>query len=96
MDRKWKNEDIIKALQIPGRYGVKFSVNNITGFPYETRELAIDTINLNRLIPAANHNIYSFMPFHGTPLRGVCEQLNLINKNTITKCATGKTILNMK
>tara|TARA_B100000686_G_C16733675_1_gene942331 strand:+ start:127 stop:972 length:846 start_codon:yes stop_codon:yes gene_type:complete len=96
LDRKWKNEDIIDALQIPGRYGIQFSVNNIVGFPYETRELAFDTIELNRKIPANNHNMYSFMPFHGTPLRRVCEELGLVDKDTITRSATDKTILDMK
>ena len=95
LDRKWKNSDIIEVLQIPGRYGVQFSVNNIVGVPHETRKVAFDTIELNRKIPADNHNIYSFMPFHGTPLRRVCEDLGLIDKSTITKCATDKTILNM-
>ena len=35
------------------------------------------------------------MPFHGTPLRKMCEELGLITHNTITKCLTNKTQLNM-
>ena len=35
------------------------------------------------------------MPFHGTPLRKMCEDLGLIKPETITKCVTDKTILNM-
>jgi radical SAM superfamily enzyme YgiQ (UPF0313 family) len=48
--RSWKNEAIIKALKIPHRYGVQFTCNNIVGFPTETRELAMETIELNRHI----------------------------------------------
>ena len=57
------------------KLGVQFSVNNITGFPTETRKLAFDTIEINRHINADNQNIYSFVPFHGTPLRKTCEDL---------------------
>ena len=84
----WKNSDIIERLKIPHRYGVAFSVNNITGFPTETKKLAFDTIELNRHIEADNANIYTFVPFHGTPLRKMCEDLNLIKPETITKCLT--------
>ena len=35
------------------------------------------------------------MPFHGTPLRKLCESLNLITEDKITKCISGETILNM-
>ena len=69
LDRRWKNKDIIEKLKIPKKYGISFSVNNITGFPTETKKLAFDTIELNRHIDADNANIYAFVPFHGTPLR---------------------------
>ena len=62
--REWKNRAIIEALKIPSRYDVPFSVNNITGFPRETRELAMDTIELNRFIDAHNQNLYAFVPVH--------------------------------
>ena len=93
LDRRWKNEDIIEALKIPHQYDVQFSLNNITGFPTETRELAMDTVELNRQIDADNTNLYSFVPFHGTPLRLMCEQMNLIDRDTITKCLTDKPVI---
>ncbi|MDV7340815.1 radical SAM protein [Terasakiella sp. A23] len=96
LDRQWKNEDIIKALRIPHQYGVQFSVNNITGFPKETREIAMDTVELNREIMADNANIYSFVPFHGTPLRKICEDLGLIKHETITKCLTDAPVFEME
>ena len=88
LDRRWKNKDIIERLKLPHKYGVAFSVNNITGFPTETKKLAFDTIELNRQIEADNANIYTFVPFHGTPLRRMCEDLGLIKPETITKCLT--------
>ena len=61
LDRRWKNKDIIGKLKIPKKYGIQFSVNNITGFPTETKKLAFDTIELNRQIDADNHNIYEVL-----------------------------------
>ena len=37
LDRRWTNKDIIEKLKIPKKYGISFSVNNITGFPTETK-----------------------------------------------------------
>jgi anaerobic magnesium-protoporphyrin IX monomethyl ester cyclase len=96
LDRRWKNKDIIEKLKIPHKYGVTFSTNNITGFPTETKKLAFDTIELNREINADNSNIYAFVPFHGTPLRKMCEEMGLIKPDVITKCLTAETQLYMK
>jgi len=88
LDRRWKNKDIIEACKVPKRLGIQFSVNSITGFPNETRDLAFDTIELNKHIDADNANIYTFAPFHGTPLRKVTEKLGLLSPDAITKCLT--------
>jgi len=93
LDRSFKNKDIIEKLRIPIQYGVQFSVNNITGFPYETRELAFDTIELNRHIESNNQNLYAFVPFHGTPLRKLTEELGYLKHTDITRCLTDKPML---
>ena len=93
LNRDWKNGPIIEALKIPVKYDIAFSVNNITGFPTETRNLAMHTVELNRHIKSHNQNLYSFVPFHGTPLRKKCEELGLVNPETITKALTDKPML---
>ncbi len=95
LKRVWKNKDIIEALKIPHRHGVQFSLNNITGFPTETRQLAMDTVELNRHIDSDNQNMYSYVPFHGTPLRRLCEETGLVAPETITKALTDKPMLVM-
>lgn len=95
LHRPVKNAEIIENLKIPRKYDVQFSINNITGFPHETRELAMDTVELNRHIDSDNQNMYSFVPFHGTPMRKVCEDLGLIHPDTITKCLTDESMLDM-
>jgi len=93
LDRSFRNKDIIEKLRIPIHHGVQFSVNNITGFPYETRELAFDTIELNRHIESNNQNLYAFVPFHGTPLRKLTEELGYLKHTDITRCLTDKPML---
>ena len=65
------------------------------GFPYETRDLTFDTIELNRRINADSYNGYSFSPFHGTPLRDIAIKEGYIKSDLIARSATRPTLLNM-
>ncbi len=85
LDRRWSNKNIIEKLKLPNKYEISYTLNNITGFPTETKKLAFDTIELNRQIEADNSNISTFVPFHGTPLRKMCEELGLIKPETLVK-----------
>ena len=81
--RPYSNDILTKNLTIINDIGIPFSVNNIMGFPHETYELAFDTIEVNRSIPASDRNAYAFTPFTGTPLREVCNQLGYLKENEI-------------
>ena len=85
LKRNVSNELMIKNFKIVNESGIPYSVNNIMGFPYETYDLALDTIELNRQIEAADRNAYSFTPFHGIPLRAVCEQLGFLKDADIVQ-----------
>jgi anaerobic magnesium-protoporphyrin IX monomethyl ester cyclase len=93
--RKMTNESIVRNLKILNEEGIPFSVNNIMGFPYETRELTFDTIELNRQIQADSINGYSFSPFHGTPLREIAEKEGYMPKDLIARSVTRPTMLDM-
>lgn len=99
INRKVKNEVIIRALDIISNYALPagVSINNIVGFPTETPELAMDTIELNRKIAdkVDTMNCYAFTPFHGTPLRDLSVKLGYIQEDTFTGCLTGEPVLNM-
>lgn len=85
LDRRMSNDVIINGLNLVREVGIPFSVNNIMGFPYETYDLAFDTIKINRQFKADDRNAYSFTPFAGTPLRRVCEDLGYIESDVIVK-----------
>jgi len=95
LDRRVSNEIIIRGLRILNEHGIKYSVNNIIGFPEETRELAFDTIRLNRQIEADTRNMYTFTPFHGTALRDVAVKQGLIDPELIVTSLTQPTLLTM-
>ena len=84
--RGQKNEHIIETFEIIANAGIPFSVNNIIGFPDETRELIFETIELNRQIPAYDALTVSvFVPYHGTVLREDAVAAGYIAKNSIVR-----------
>lgn len=85
LDRPVSNKLMLKNFKIVENSNIPFSVNNIIGFPHETRELAFDTIEFNRNINADDRNAYAFTPFHGTPLREEVERLGYLDYHDISK-----------
>ena len=71
LKKKFTNEQALEASIIMSRHGIPITVNNMIGFPGETRELAFDTIYLNRKLVADSINCFAFKPYHGTSLREV-------------------------
>ena len=82
--RPLKNETLIKKFEIIAEAGIPFSINNIIGFPTETRDLIFETIELNRQISAYDAMTVScFVPYHGTVLRELSVEQGLIDKESI-------------
>lgn len=104
LKRSMKNALIINGLSLLHREGISTTVNNIMGFPDETRELIFDTIELNRHIQSATINAYLFNPYKGTELYKVCMEKGYLPKEGDEQVVDGalsqdfpyfKTILNM-
>ena len=95
LNRKVSNDVYIKAINLLRNSKIMVSVNNIIGFPDETRELAFDTINLNRKLDVYAHNAYYFTPYHGTYLRDLCVNKGYIKEETQTINITRGSILYM-
>jgi len=81
--RPYSNKLAIELMKIPTELDITFSVNNIIGFPGETRELAFDTIELNRHFKSDDTSCSVLIPFHGTEIRKMAEEQNLIKKDQI-------------
>ena len=66
LKRPVSNRKIVEAAIALVNSTIQFSVNNIIGFPDETREMIFDTIRLNREFIADSHGCYLFQPYRGT------------------------------
>lgn len=95
LKRNVTNEEIIRAFKVAEHHAIPVTVNNITGFPDETRALAQSTIELNASIKTDTTNCYAFTPFHGTPLRKLAIERGYLKEDTITQCLTGEPVLEM-
>ena len=85
LGRRMSNQLIVDKFAVVNEVGIPFSVNNILGFPHETRALAFDTVRLNREFECSDRNAYAFTPFHGTPLREECERLGFLEDGDIVR-----------
>jgi len=82
LNRHMSNEIIIKAIDIIKQNSkIRVSVNNIVGFPFETRENIFKTIELNRDVKADTHMVNIFNPFKGTKLREMAIEAGFISKD---------------
>ena len=81
LNKKFNNDQIINASKILADVGIPLTVNNIIGFPDETRELLFDTIELSRKLTFDTVNAVPFAPFHGTPLHKLCVEKGYISED---------------
>ena len=96
LKRKVTNSEIIRRFEIINESNIPFSVNLIIGFPGETRDLVMDTVELTRNISGFDTlTISIFTPYHGTVLRTVAVNNNWLSDDTITTHTTSDSILNM-
>ncbi len=94
--REYTNSSAIEKIKIVEKLGITFSVNNIIGFPDETRELAFDTIEINRHFNSDSISCSIFVPFHGTELHELAVKRGYVNPKTVCAVSnSGESILNM-
>ena len=94
--REYSNEDAVKKIKIVEKLGITFSVNNMIGFPDETRELAFDTIELNRQFNSDNTSCSILVPFHGTEIHDLCVKKGYLDPNVICAVSTsGESLIDM-
>jgi len=81
LKKGFDNNKMIEASKIIADAGIPLTVNNIIGFPGETRELIFDTIELNRKLIFDTVNAVAFAPFHGTFLHKFCVEQGYISED---------------
>ena len=87
LKRNYSNDYFLEKFKILSEHNISVSVNNIIGFPNETREQIFDTINLNREIKAESFGAYIFQPYQGTSLRDYCVRKGYISDDHLAQDA---------
>jgi radical SAM superfamily enzyme YgiQ (UPF0313 family) len=82
LNRNYTNEQLLNALHLVEKYRIEYTVNNIMGFPEETRELVFDTIRINRQITPTTMNVYLFTPYKGTYLYEYCVDKGYMDRDS--------------
>ena len=95
LNKDFTNKQVIKAFKILDKHQLKVSVNNVIGFPDETRKLVFDTIKLNRKIKFDSINGFVFQPYRGTKLREYCKEKGYLKDENISDNLIGHSILEM-
>jgi anaerobic magnesium-protoporphyrin IX monomethyl ester cyclase len=79
LKKKFSNRVIIEATKIIAEGKIPLTVNNIIGFPDESRELIFDTIELNRKLISDSVNAYIYIPYHGSFLHEYCLEKGYVS-----------------
>jgi len=95
LKRYGSNDGIIKGARLVEKYGIHYSVNNIIGFPDETRDLIFDTIELNRQLNPRTINCFLFVPYKGTTLYKYCLEKGYLGKGAKVRNLTDSVRLKM-
>jgi anaerobic magnesium-protoporphyrin IX monomethyl ester cyclase len=91
-----RNDFILEKAYAVAEAGIPYTLNNIIGVPYDTRELLFDTISLNRQIGTFDSlSVNIFIPYHGTPLREWAIKEDWLNPNRQTTSVISEAIWEM-
>ena len=85
LKRPVSNERTIKAMKMVADSSIQLSVNNILGFPGETREMIFETIHLNRQVNAKTYSCFIFQPYRGTDLYDYTVKKGYYDSNMLAK-----------
>jgi radical SAM superfamily enzyme YgiQ (UPF0313 family) len=94
--RNITNERILKQAEIVTKAGIPYTLNNIIGFPYETRPLFFETVALNKEIWTFDSlSVNIFVPYHGTVLRQMALKEGWLDPERQTTSVIAESILEM-
>jgi radical SAM superfamily enzyme YgiQ (UPF0313 family) len=83
LKRYYTNIKFIKKMDTVKDAGMGASINNVIGFPFETRDLIFETIKMNKILWEKNNkleiNVFLFTPYRGCELYSICREQGLLN-----------------
>jgi len=86
--RIYDNEKAINAFQIARDAGLSTTCNFIIGYPYETMEHCMKSVELAAQLGCDDTNAFIYTPYHGTPMRDMCVEAGFVNDDLIVEMRT--------
>jgi radical SAM superfamily enzyme YgiQ (UPF0313 family) len=94
--RNITNEMMLEKSKIVQEVGIPFTVNNLVGMPYETRDLLHESIDFIREMNCWDSlSINIFVPYHGTKLREMAINEGWLDPEKQTTSVIAESILEM-
>ncbi len=85
LNKQISNRKFIAAAESLKKFGLPFSVNNITGLPGETLDYALETVSMNRVMRPNSMVCSLFQPYPSAPLFDYCLEKRLIDKEDVDR-----------
>lgn len=95
LKRNYSNEDIINAVTLARKYGLKVNFYNIMGIPGETVADFNETIRMNRICQPDSQMLSIFYPYPGTDLHSLCKGQGLLQETLDQDMERSKAILDL-
>ena len=95
LKRNYSNEDIINAVVLARKHGLKIAFFNMIGIPGETIVDFKETVKINRVCLPDWHWTSIFFPYPGTDLYFLCKEQGLLKKPLDTEMERMKTTLDL-
>lgn len=78
LNRHVSNDTIIEKFNLIHKHGMRVSAYNMIGYPFETRKMIFETIELNRRCRPATSSVVFLEPYPGTKIMEMLIQEKLI------------------
>lgn len=95
LKRTYSNQDIINAVDLARKYGLKVYFYNLIGVPGETLDDFKETIKINRSCQPDRTFNHIFFPYPGTELYAICKNEGLLPKAIDTDLERCKAVLDL-
>ncbi len=95
LKRDYSNDDIVRAVNLARKNGLKVGFYNMLGIPGETIDDFNETVGINRICLPDFHYLSIFYPYPGTDLFSLCRDQGLILDSNPTEMERCKAILDL-
>lgn len=95
LNRRYSNEDIVRAVETARKHGLQVGFYNLIGLPGETKADFRETIRVNRICQPDWFLTAVFFPYPGTKLHETCRGMGLLDNGVDTDLERRKAILDL-